>query len=63
MIDLTVNEERLDRAIERARKRKIIIPTLRQQKNPDLIPEEIRGKLKNIELWDINSYNLFRISR
>jgi len=62
MIDLTVNEEQLARTIQRARERRIIIPTFRQQKNPDLIPEKIGEKLKNIELWDINSYNLFRIT-
>jgi hypothetical protein len=42
MIDLTVKEEQLKRTIERAREKKIIIPTLSQQKNPDLI----RGKMK-----------------
>ena len=62
MIDLRVNEEQLERTIERARQRRIIIPTFRQQKNPHLIPERIREELKNIELWDINSYNLFRIT-
>jgi cysteine synthase A len=62
MIDLTINEEQLERTIERARQRRIIIPTFRQQKNPHLIPERIREELKNIELWDINSYNLFRIT-
>ncbi len=62
MIDLRVNEEQLEQAIERARRRRIIIPTFRQQKNPALIPEKIREVLKNIELWEINSYNLFRIT-
>jgi cysteine synthase A len=62
MIDLTINEEQLERTIQRARERKIIIPTFRQQRNPALIPEKIREKLKNVELWDINSYNLFRIT-
>lgn len=62
MIDLTVNEKQLKRTIERARERNIIIPTLRQQKNPNLIPEKIRKQLKNIPLWDLHPYNLFRIT-
>lgn len=62
MIDLTINEEQLKRTIERAKEKNIIIPTFEQMKNPELIPEEIKSKLKNIGLWDIDSYNLFRIT-
>ncbi len=62
MIDLTINEDQLKRTIERARERNLIIPTYRQQKNPELIPETIKEELKHIELWEINSSNLFRIT-
>ena len=31
-------------------------------RNPDLIPEKIRAKLKDIGLWDLNSLNMFRIN-
>ncbi|MEA1963951.1 MAG: pyridoxal-phosphate dependent enzyme [Candidatus Aerophobetes bacterium] len=62
MIDLTINEEQLERTIKRARKKNIIIPTFEEMKNPELVPEGIKNKLKNIGLWDINSYNLFRIT-
>ncbi|MHC2994125.1 MAG: pyridoxal-phosphate dependent enzyme [Candidatus Atribacteria bacterium] len=62
MIDLTINEEQLKRTIKRAREKNIIIPTFEEQKNPELIPEKIKNKLRNIGLWDINSYNLFRIT-
>jgi hypothetical protein len=34
MIDLTINEEQLERTIQRAREREIIIPTFNQQRNP-----------------------------
>src|SRR4030042_1640434 len=61
MIDLTVNEEQLKRTIQRAREKKIIIPTLSQQKNPDLIPGKIKNQLKRIGLWDVHPLNLFRI--
>ena len=62
MIDLTRNEIQLKHAIQRAKERNIIIPTLKQQKNPELIPEKIQAKLKQIGLWDVNSHNLFRIN-
>jgi len=62
MIDLTINEKQLSRTILRAREREIIIPTFKQQKNPALIPDQIKTKLNNIGLWDIASPNLFRIT-
>jgi cysteine synthase len=52
----------LARAIERAKEKNIIIPTFKQQRNPDLIPDTIVAKLKNIGLWDIDPLNLFRIT-
>jgi cysteine synthase len=62
MIDLTIHPERLARAVERARERKIIIPTFKQQRDPKLISPAIVAKLKNVGLWDINPLNLFRIT-
>jgi cysteine synthase len=62
MIDLTIKQEQLKKTIGRAREKNIMIPTFKQMKNPELIPDVIKDKLKNIGLWDINSYNLFRIT-
>jgi cysteine synthase A len=62
MIDLKKNEARLKRAIERARERRIIIPTFQEMKNPQTVPEQIKDKLKRIGLWDVNPLNLFRIT-
>jgi cysteine synthase len=62
VIDLSIHNERLQRAVQRARERDIIIPTFRQQKDPGLVPTAIRAKLKNVGLWDINPLNLFRIT-
>ena len=62
MIDLTVNERQLERTIERARRRNLIIPTLSQQKNPGEIPEKIKKRLESIGLWEIHPCNLFRIT-
>ena len=62
MIDLTVYPATLGRAVDRAREKNIIIPTFKQQRNPDLIPDAIIDKLKTVGLWDIDPLNLFRIT-
>jgi cysteine synthase len=62
MIDLTIHEKQLERAVRRARERNIVIPTFKQQKNPSLVPDRIKTQLAEIGLWDIVSPNLFRIT-
>ena len=62
MIDLTIDKARLARTVESARQRGIIIPTLAQQRNPTMIPEQIKLDLRQVGLWDMNSLNLFRIT-
>jgi len=62
MIDLTVDRERLKRAVQRAKERNIIIPTHAQMKDPARIPDAIKRRLKSVGLWDVDSLNLFRIT-
>ncbi len=62
MIDLNINSAALERAIEKARKQNIIIPTFQQQINPELVPDNIKNQLMNVGLWDVNPLNLFRIT-
>ncbi|MGD8610586.1 MAG: pyridoxal-phosphate dependent enzyme, partial [Desulfobacterales bacterium] len=62
MIDLTLVTEGLESAVQRAKEKNIIIPTLKQQQDPSHIPEAIVARLKNIGLWDIDPLNLFRIT-
>ena len=62
MIDLSINEKQLERAIQWARERKILIPTFKEQIRPEFISEKVRNKLKSIGLWDVNPLNLFRIT-
>ncbi|MFP4481209.1 MAG: pyridoxal-phosphate dependent enzyme [Thermovirgaceae bacterium] len=62
MIDLTINEQGLRRAVERAREKNIIIPTFEEMKNPEKVPQTIKEKLKDVGLWDVDSLNLYRIT-
>lgn len=62
MIDLTIHSDRLARAVQRAREQKIIIPTLKQQRDPKLVPAAVTSQLKKVGLWDLNPLNLFRIT-
>ena len=62
MIDLTIHEEQLQRTVQRARERNIIIPTFAQMKDPSLIPDGIKGRFADVGLWDVDSLNLFRIT-
>lgn len=58
----SINKETRKKNARRCRERGIIIPTFRQLRDPAFIPEEIKTKLKNIGLWDVNPLNLFRIT-
>lgn len=63
MIDLTIHDEAvLERAVERARERNIIIPTFGQMIDPQQVPQEITHELGDVGLWDLNPLNLFRIT-
>jgi len=61
-IDLTIDEARRARAVQRAREQKISIPTFAQMKDPNLIPDKIREDLIEIGLWDVTPQNLYRIT-
>lgn len=62
MIDLTIHEAALERAVQRARERHIIIPTFQQMINPATIPGKVKAQLGDVGLWDLNPLNLFRIT-
>jgi cysteine synthase A len=61
-IDLAIDHQRQQRAIQRVKERNIFIPTFAQLKDPSLIPLSIKHELSQIGLWDINPRNLYRIS-
>jgi cysteine synthase len=62
MIDLTIINDRLERAVSRAREQNIVIPTYAQMKDPSLTPDVVKEDLASVGLWDVNPRNLFRIN-
>ncbi|MEJ2582058.1 MAG: pyridoxal-5-phosphate-dependent protein subunit beta, partial [Acidobacteriota bacterium] len=56
------SEQVLENTIQRCRERDIIIPTYREMRNPELVPDGIKAELAGIGLWDLNPRNLFRIT-
>ncbi len=62
IIDKVTNEKALQNAVNRFKERNIILPTFEQQRHPELVPDKIKDKLKNVGLWEINPLNLFRIT-
>jgi cysteine synthase len=62
VIDLTVHPESLEHAVTRARERHIVIPTFAQMRDPGTLPDEVVADLRQVELWDVDPRNLFRIT-
>ena len=62
MIDFTINKEVLQKNIREARKHHIILPTIAQQKDPSLVPQELREQLKKVGMQEFSPLNLFRIT-
>ena len=59
---MPTTETVLENTIQRCRDRDIIIPTFREMRNPESVPEGIKEELASIGLWDLNPRNLFRIT-
>ena len=51
------------KTVARCKAQGITIPTFKQMRHPDLIPDAIKQKLPSIGLWDVNPLNLYRITR
>jgi cysteine synthase A len=62
MIDLSVNEAGLAKAVQRAKEQNIVVPTLSQMVDPGKIPAKVVQGLAGVGLWDVNPLNLFRIN-
>jgi cysteine synthase len=59
---MQVNQAVLEKAVVRCRERGVIIPTFAQQRDPSLVPELVRARLRKVGLWDVEPANLFRIT-
>ncbi len=57
-----IREDVLRKSKERAREHGIVLPTIAQQKDPTLVPDAIKARLKSVGLWDLDPANLFRIT-
>ncbi len=57
-----INAEVQNKTAKRCRDKNIVIPTFKQLRNPELIPDEIKKQLDGVGLWDVNPVNLFRIT-
>ncbi len=55
-------EEIVEKTARLCRERNIVIPTFAQQKDPTLVPQKIKDRLKQVGMWDIDPVNLFRIT-
>jgi cysteine synthase len=62
VIDLTIRADTLNRTVERARERSIVVPTFAQMRDPSLIPDTVVEQLRDVGLWDVDPLNLFRIT-
>lgn len=55
------NEAYLSNTVKRCAEREILLPTFKQLRHPELIPEEIRTQLKEVDMQAVHPLNLFRI--
>ncbi len=62
LINLKKHSQIAIKNAERCKEKGITLPTFAQMKNPNLIPNEIKDKLKNTGLWDVDPVNLYRIN-
>ncbi len=57
-----IDEEVLEKTVQRCRERNIVIPTFAQQRDPTTIPASVIERLPDVGLWDVDPINLFRIT-
>jgi len=62
MPPLKINEAVVRKTAARCKERGVVIPTFRQMRDPALVPEKIKARLKKTGLWDVDPANLFRIT-
>ncbi len=59
---MQINEQVLEKTVQRCRERGIVVPRFAQLKDPTTIPDSIKQRLAGVGLWDVDPLNLFRIT-
>ncbi len=62
LINLKKKPDIIKKNAELCREKGIKLPTFAEMKNPDLISDDVKEKLKSVGLWDVNPVNLYRIN-
>ncbi len=62
LIKLRKKQSIIEKNAARCREKGIKLPTFAEMKDPSLIPADVKEKLKNTGLWDVNPLNLYRIN-
>ena len=63
LINLKKKPQIIRKNAERCREKGIVLPTFAEMKDPSLIPQDIKDRLRNVGLWDVNPLNLYRIKQ
>ncbi|MBE0566739.1 MAG: pyridoxal-phosphate dependent enzyme [Krumholzibacteria bacterium] len=62
IIDRVLDPASRANAVARYRERGIVLPTFAQMRDPGLVPDAVKARLRSIGLWDLDPLNLFRIT-
>ncbi|MGD1817405.1 MAG: pyridoxal-phosphate dependent enzyme [Pleomorphochaeta sp.] len=62
LINLNVNPEIRAKNVKRCKEKGILLPTFKEMINPSLVSDDIKKKLDNTGLWDVDPVNLYRIT-
>ena len=62
LIKLRKKNDIIAKNAARCKEKGIKLPTFAQMKDPALIPADVKERLKNVGLWDVNPLNLYRIN-
>ena len=62
LINLERHEDIIEKNVERCRQKGITLPTFREMMDPRLIGDDVKKRLKNVGLWDVDPVNLYRIT-
>ena len=62
LINLEKHDDIIKNNVIRCKEIGILLPTFREMINPALVSNDIKAKLKETGLWDVNPVNLYRIT-